>query len=125
MATWLEVAQDNRSDAQELLDSGCFRSSISRSYFAAYAAVTHLLIGKVTFASGRRNPAHDDMLDYIMSNLSGVPVSRRRNARRAYRVLWKARVDADYRPGMTCDRATARAAKANADRVFREVGIGP
>jgi len=111
--------------AQELLDGGRFRSSISRSYYAAYAAVTHLLIGRVTFASGRRNPAHEDMLDYIMSNLAGVAVGKRRTARRAYRVLWKARIDADYRPGMRCDRATALAAKMQSDRVLREVGIEP
>ena len=123
MSTWLELAEDNRIAAQELLGKGRFRSSISRSYYAAYCAVTYVLEGKVTYAYGRNNPTHEDVPRYIVSNLPDVEADRRRNAKKAYQMLLEARVDADYRPGMTCDRDLAMKARKASERVLLEVRV--
>ncbi len=109
MASWEELALDSRAAAQSLQDQGRFRSSVSRSYYAVYSAVVHRLSSQgLSYAYGRRNPPHEAVPQYVLANLTHLGPRVQREVAKTYRLLMKARVDADYRPGLTCDRETAR-----------------
>jgi len=45
-ARWRAISRDRRKAAQRLLKAECYRSSISRSYYAAYAAITGALVAQ-------------------------------------------------------------------------------
>lgn len=122
MATWLELARDNSAAAQLLRTKGHFRSSVSRSYYAAYAGVTHLLASQVTFPAGRNNPTHESVLGHIMNSLPGLALDQRRALRKDYSVLLKARVDADYKPGLSCDDRGALEARLRSDSILKGIG---
>ena len=104
MATWQEMSLDNLQAAKTLTGEGRLRSAVSRSYYAAYCAVTAALAARgVGFARGWNNPAHEQLPDLVSNNLPLSP-DRRRRLRKALRILRRAREDADYRPGITLDR---------------------
>ena len=108
MATWRELSEDSLQAAEELLQEGHYRSCISRAYYAAYCAVTHEVIQKLTtFSYSRNNPWHELLPNYIQSNLT---ISRtKKDAVDTYvRLLRYYREDADYRPQTTIDELTAR-----------------
>ena len=104
MATWREMSRDSLQAAKTLTGEGRLRSAISRSYYAAYCAVTAALVARgVSFPHSWNNPAHEQLPDLVSNNLS-LPPDRRRRLRKALRILRRAREDADYRPGITIDR---------------------
>jgi uncharacterized protein (UPF0332 family) len=109
-----------RQAAQQLLSAGLLRSSVSRAYYAAYCALTAELAGRVTFGGGRPNPTHAQLLIHVRHNLK-LPVGNRRNLSRAVRMLWKARVAADYMPSVSIERATALGALRMASVIAREL----
>jgi hypothetical protein len=123
MATWLELAQDNSAAAHVLLASGRFRSSVSRSYYAAYAGITHLLVGRVAFPAGRNNPTHESIAGHIANSLQGLTPEQRRALKTDFSVLLKARVVADYIPGHSCDDEIARNARLRSDGILKEIGL--
>lgn len=107
MATWRELSLECRRSAKNLLTDGCLRSSINRSYYAAYAALSGALEGKVVYKEGRDNPAHADLPAYILRNLDGLSRETRFILVKAVSRLWKARVIADYVPATYLDRTIA------------------
>ena len=124
MATWQDISVDSRRAAQDLLDGGRWRSSISRSYYAAYAAVTAELVARnVTFPNGRRNPEHRALPTYIDHNLTSLPAWARRQLSHSIRRLRAERVDADYMPAASIGRGVALAALRDANRVLVALGI--
>ncbi|MBI3921472.1 MAG: HEPN domain-containing protein [Armatimonadetes bacterium] len=123
MATWKELGRTSRQAAQVLLEGGFLRSSISRSYYAAYAAITGELTGRVTFPAGQQNPRHAQLVSHVRDHLVALTPSQRRRLSRAIRILWKARVDADYVPIASVDATMARDALREVCAVFRELGI--
>lgn len=123
MASWLEASADNRAAAQLLYEKERYRSSVNRAYYAAYAAVTHLLEGKVSYPQGRRNPPNGQIPSYIRSNLTSPHKDKREAAAKSFGNLWKARVDADYRPGVSCDREIALNAIRECMLVMRELEV--
>jgi uncharacterized protein (UPF0332 family) len=107
LATWQEVSRECLQAAKRLVGDQYLRSSINRSYYAAYCAVTsELTVRGVTFAHGWNNPAHEQVPDLILHNTT-LPLNTRRRLRKLLRVLREAREDADYRPGITIDRTLA------------------
>ena len=112
------MSVNSRKAAQHLLDAECYRSSISRAYYAAYCAVTSQLAGKYTFPFGGNNPSHPDLPNLILYNLPALPEYKRRAVKQAVSRLWKARVEADYVPGAYTDRNTAVNALRDATRVL-------
>lgn len=72
MATWAEVSLESYEAALVLLGEGHYRSSISRAYYAAYAAVTAKLENdnKVQFRHKLNNPSHEQLLALAASNLN-------------------------------------------------------
>jgi uncharacterized protein (UPF0332 family) len=110
VATWRELSLDSLEAAQKLLAEGHFRSSVSRSYYAAYCALTGRLIRRgVLFARGWRNPSHEQLPAVVRNGLA-LPPNTRRAFNRAIRRLRTARENADYRPGIQVNRADAIAA---------------
>lgn len=125
MASWLELSADSRRAAQALFERGHYRSSVSRSYYAAYAAASYLLEGKVAYPQGRHNAPNERVPSYIRNHLSTLDKDRRRSAAKTMGILWKARVEADYKPGVTCDRAIALNIIRDCDRVLRSLEVEP
>jgi len=123
LATWREMSLDSRRAAQEALTAGRLRSSISRSYYASYCAVTSRLSGRFTFDYSGNNPAHSDLPNLIFYNLNVVDESVRRDIRKAVAQLWKARIEADYVPTAYIDRDIALNALRDASRVLRLLEI--
>lgn len=123
MATWDELSIDSRSAAQVLLAQGHTRSSISRAYFAAYAAATARIATTVSLPPGRLNPSHADLARYVGNSLGGFPVWQRQWLGTLIRRLWKMRVDAEYVPGACVDHPLARQALRDVHVVLRELGV--
>jgi len=107
VATWQELSLECLRAAKMLAGEGYCRSSVSRSYYAAYCAVTSKLVARgVRFARGWNNPPHEQLLNLITHNLT-LPRNVRRRLKKLIRILRHAREDADYRPGISVGRATA------------------
>lgn len=117
------MSRDNRAAARELLVAERFRSSISRSYYAAYCAVTDALVGRVTFGYGGNNPTHGELPNLIVSNLSGVSMDARYKIRKSMRVLLAMRAEADYVPSVSLSATETRNALREAGRVLRLLGV--
>lgn len=115
MATWHELGEENRRAAQSLFRDGMYRSSMSRSNYAAYAALTHHLCGRTVFPQGRGNPPHAILAGYVQSVLTDLPPFVVRDIKHKVRTLYKACVAADYLPADSCDeRAALHALRAAA-----------
>ncbi len=123
MATWRELSLECRRSAKNLLRDGCLRSSINLSYYAASAALSGKLDGKVLYKEGRNNPAHADLPTYILRNLDNLSRADRFNLVKAVGRLWKARVDADYIPAAYLDRAVALNALRDANVILLALEI--
>ncbi len=118
MATWKELSRDNLEAAQALLAGEYWRSSVSRSYYSAYCAVSHRLADRgVQLARGWNNPAHDQLLALIRNGLTLPPGARHQTAS-ALRRLRLARETADYRPGNSVGKVLALASIRDAGSVL-------
>lgn len=107
-AQWKVISRSSRRAAQHLLEVDCCRSSISRAYYAAYAALTSALIAQgITFGQGGNNPGHAGLPVYILNNLTALPLTRRFDLNKSVRRLYAARIQADYVAFSTEDRAAA------------------
>jgi hypothetical protein len=123
MGTWSELSLECRRAAKDLLTEDCLRSSINRSYYAAYAALSSKLEGKVIYKEGRDNPAHADLPAYILCNLDTLSRQTRFDLVKAVGRLWKARVIADYIPAAYIDRSIALNALRDANTVLLTLEI--
>ena len=121
MPTWNEMAVTNFGTAKSLHRNDP-RSSASRAYYAAYAAVTACLAGRVTFARGWQNPEHAALREYVRSNLGLTPYQARQVNAALHR-LFIARLDADYRPAAALGEAEARMAAKDAAVILRALGL--
>ena len=123
MATWRELSLECRKAAKNLLTEDWLRSSINRSYYAAYAALSGRLEGKVIYKEGRNNPAHADLPTYILRNLDTLSRQTRFDLVKAVGRLWKARVIADYVPATYVDRSIALNALRDANTILLAMEI--
>ena len=123
MSTWQELSLDCLQAAKMLADTEHWRSSVNRSYYAAYCAVTSKLVARrVSFAHGWNNPAHEQLPNLILHNLT-LPMNTRRRLKQLILFLREARENADYRPGITVDRATARDCIRDAETVLKYLEV--
>jgi hypothetical protein len=126
MDNWREMSLDARRAAMLLSDAGHWRSSISRSYYAAYCAVAHALVShrpELRFKHGWRNPDHLEMPRYIRNHLAHLDRSRRWELSKNMRALRKVREDADYRPASLADETLSRSALRVSYSVLRTLGV--
>ena len=126
MATWQEIGRDSFQAAHELLEQGRFRSSVSRAYFGLYSLVTAQLgdRGLTLSQAERDNPGHQQVLTMLEHNLISRDTrpALKRQITRASRTVQRARVVADYGPGLTVDQSLARAVLRDAHFVARQIG---
>ena len=75
MATWLEIGLDSFYAAQTLYEQKRYRSSVSRSYYAAFSVVTyHLIKAGAIFNGPQETPAHQAVPKLMKLHL---PLSQR------------------------------------------------
>jgi uncharacterized protein (UPF0332 family) len=123
VATWQAMCQDSLRAARKLVAEGHLRSSVSRSYYAAYCAVTGEFVKRgVHFPHGWNNPAHDQLPELVLHN-STLPRNTRYQINKALRRLRKAREDADYRPGAAVERPDALRYFHEAHLVAQTLGV--
>jgi uncharacterized protein (UPF0332 family) len=122
MSTWQDLSDESRRAAQALYKGRMFRSSINRAYFAAYAAITQQLKGRITFPQGRGNPPHAGLTRYVQNVLTDLPPWARSDIKHKIRVLYKARVSADYLPADPCDERLAKQALREAAGIIEQLG---
>src|SRR5580658_3858606 len=119
--TWEELAECQRASAAHLLASRehkFVRAICSRAYYAAYALVVSRIPSGATFSHGWSNPPHAKLPSHV-AGITNLADSARQAVRRALRRLRQRREDADYRPGVTIDLASARESMRDAAEVFR------
>jgi uncharacterized protein (UPF0332 family) len=123
LATWQELSLDSLRAAKRLVNQGHLRSSISRAYYAAYCAIAGELITRgMSYPHGWNNPSHEQLPSLVAHNLP-LPRGTRRQMNRKIRLLRDAREDADYRPGVSVDRAVALECLQFASWVMKALGI--
>jgi hypothetical protein len=118
--TWEELAVAQQTAARHLWGTGdpvYQRAVCGRAYYAAYALVTSCLSSSIQFGGGWNNPPHAKLPGYV-GNIAGLQETDRREVRRALRRLRQRREDADYRPGITVNRSSARESIRDASQVF-------
>lgn len=119
-AQWQAISLSSRKAAQHLLEIDCCRSSISRAYYAAYAALTSALIAQgITFGQGGNNPGHAGLPVYILNNLTALPLTRRFDLNKLVRRLYRARAEADYVAAAAVDQAAAKRAIRDLSRILQ------
>lgn len=123
MATWREMSLDCLRSAKVLLDAGLPRRSVSSSYYAAYCAVTSVLVARgLSFPHGWNNPSHEQLPEFIANNMA-LPPAPRRQLRTVMRRLRVSRESADYRPGATIDHTLALTCLRDANAVLYRLGV--
>ena len=121
---WQLISLNSRKAAQHLLVMECHRSSISRSYYAAYSAVTSTLIRQgITLGHGGSNPGHAGLPALVVNNLTLLPLTARYDLNKALRRLYRARVEADYAAVIVVDNAAAKRSIRDLARVFQILGL--
>lgn len=120
METWRELSENSLSAAKTLLREGNYRSSVSRSYYAAYCAATYEIVQNLTtFPYGWNNPPHEKVPEYVQNNLAISSVSKK-TVKKLLRLLRHFRENADYRPYRVVSVETARDCVRNAQRIQQE-----
>jgi uncharacterized protein (UPF0332 family) len=123
MATWEELSRDGLDAAKLLARAEHWRSCVSRCYYAAYSAVTSRLHERgVSFPHGWNNPGHEQLPNLILHNLT-LPMNIRRRLKQLIEFLRNAREDADYRPGITIDKAKVIECILNAEMVLKYLEV--
>ncbi|MEM6560708.1 MAG: hypothetical protein AAF656_03835 [Planctomycetota bacterium] len=122
--TWTQVSRDSQSAAIEALDRRRWRTSVSRSYFAVYAAVTAVAVDRrVEFASDREGPEHRQLVGIVLRNLglgdnAGDVVGLATQ-------LYQLRLRADYRPSSVIGAAEAQSAVSMMRKAANLLEVNP
>jgi uncharacterized protein (UPF0332 family) len=119
--TWKQIADDNLIAAKSLQSDGRWRSSVSRSYYAAYAEVTSELVGRTSFPDDRQGPSHHALPKLIMTYLAMIGFRDRKSVAATAHRLYMARIDADYIASAEVEQRSARSAVQDASFVLRTV----
>lgn len=124
METWPDIAIGNLRAAGDLIRLGQYRSSISRAYYAVFAAATHRLSeAKVNFPKGWAAPHHDQLPDLIKDHLRKLPQDACYRVPNLIRRLYFARLGADYHPERAFKNHDARAVLMDARTALKYLGI--
>jgi len=115
---WWEMAQESLSVARAAEESGGYRSSASRYYYAAYQAATALLLYRgLTPPQGREAWTHEDT-PFLLAFETGTLIrsrDRRNDLAARLRNLYRLRLVADYSARQIVSRTRVERARRNAD----------
>lgn len=119
---WLEMARESEEAAQRAEADGHFRSAASRYYYAAYQAVTALLLyRRVPTPEDHQAWSHDQTPDLIREQLG--PLLRLRDKRNdlAWRLerLYKTRIVADYIADRTLSADSLKIVRRDAGYILK------
>lgn len=118
---WLESARRSQGAARLLHGNATFvRSSVSRYYFAAYAAAHAVLLhlGKTPPQQG--NWSHKGLPDVLRTVLTAIArVDNSAAYSQMLRTLYDLRVVADYGAGLTLDATLLESARRDSGRVVK------
>ncbi|MEX2387522.1 MAG: HEPN domain-containing protein [Phycisphaeraceae bacterium] len=132
MATWTDLSRESFRAAKLAMGDACYRSSVSRSYYAAYAAVSQVLEEKgLAFGNDREGPPHAHIREMIDTNVGqlrprGAPrvrAAEKHRLKTSLNVLYENRLDADYRPSRAVNEDVARNSLIAASSVLGTLGI--
>src|SRR6266581_5777397 len=115
--TWDQIGRNTRKAAQLLKDAH-FRSSVSRSYYAAFSVLHQRLLRHERPAHPYETHSHRRIPDLIEAYLLSRNPRARRSLRAAVVRMYVARLDADYRLSRTVDQGDALNALRDAKSVF-------
>ena len=119
MATWKDLASDNRSASHEMFGHCRWRACISRAYYATFSeAVEELTLGGVTMPQKRSSPSHAKLPEMVGNNLTRLSHSIRWRLAGIIRKLYDLRIMADYVPSMPVAENDARLSLSLMDQVF-------
>lgn len=120
MAEWMDMAKDSLEAAGQCLRIQCYRSAVSRSYYAIFSALTAALHSKGVASPARRETwPHRSLPDLVRAHLpQRLGRGRAANVRRLVGQAYKNRVNADYSTKATIDAQTARRCLADASAVI-------
>ena len=106
---WQRIGDEVLRDANLLRNQGSYRSSVSRSYYAAYSYLASALVQEqsVTFKIDREGPEHDlsDMVAKHLHNYFSIKVLP--DVRLGIKTLYEMRLVADYKPRASVRREIA------------------
>jgi len=126
MTTWKEMASDNRTAAYELFNSGRWRSTANRAYYAIYADATRCLLGAgVTMPAGRNNPSHRMLPALIENNLPSLSQQARSRLAGMVHQMYSFRLIGDYIPTMTLIEDDARVVLGLMKQAFQILEVIP
>jgi uncharacterized protein (UPF0332 family) len=108
--TWKELSEIQRYALRHLIDQRnekLYGTACSRAYYSAYAAITARVPPGTMFAHGWQNPAHAALPGHV-DQIAGLSAAKKDAIRIALSRLRLRRENADYRPAIEVNRATAR-----------------
>ncbi len=124
MGDWREMSRESLAAAQHCLREKCYRSSVSRAYYAAYAALAAALAQRgMEFTLGREGPSHQALRQYVNQNIGAIKNRNRKRIVAAINQLYQNRIDADYKPARYVGHDTALISLRNASFVAASVRI--
>jgi uncharacterized protein (UPF0332 family) len=121
---WIRAGADALHAAGELQAQGHYRSSVSRSYYAAYSYIAAVLVLKpgMNFQDDREGPEHEPLADHIKNFLMrDYTTNALKEMRAGIRVLYDARILADYRPRVAMLNASSLRALKKATAIANMV----
>ena len=120
---WFVVARDSFRAANVLLRQGQYRSSVNRSYYAAFSAIVGALPPTVPKPTGLRTPRHLDLPKFVEVYLTQLPIRQRKTIRGVVEKLYASRIAADYNERRTTDKVVARERFTEAGIILRLLGV--
>lgn len=127
MTTWQDLASTNMTAAKLLHEKGKARPSITRSYYAAYCALTERLRARhqQEFKRDGNNPSHEQLWELTCNNLQLRKVPQADRLRRSIgsklRTLRSMRIVAEYVPGQMVDLRDSLEAFQLASAILRDL----
>ena len=121
--TWEDLSRENLRAAKLLFGASLYRACVTRAYYTVYCALTSKIVARnLSLAHGWKNPAHDQVAEFVQNNLP-LSDSTRRNIMRSLRTLRAAREDADYRPVTVITAEMALESLRDATAMLRDLEI--
>jgi uncharacterized protein (UPF0332 family) len=117
---WLDVANDARQAANQLITEDRFRSCAARAYYAAYSKVTHELVltAGLPLPPDREGFGHRRTREVILTSMPGMDQDKRDKLSELVGRLYTLRVDADYKPSTVVENREAREAMSLMKTIF-------
>ena len=119
------MARDSLRAAKSLKDRRNYRSSVSRSYYAAFSLATSQLARLGVGFYRYEHPLHNRVRKLVKQHLTALGKPNNADLCSVLNGLYKARLDADYVSGVTIDEPVARNMIRDACRAFRILGVEP